>query len=42
MGLPEKNWLKPGDIVKVGIDKLGYWTTGFVISPYSHLQKNST
>jgi 2-keto-4-pentenoate hydratase/2-oxohepta-3-ene-1,7-dioic acid hydratase in catechol pathway len=24
MGSPEKNWLKPGDIVKVGIDKLGY------------------
>jgi 2-keto-4-pentenoate hydratase/2-oxohepta-3-ene-1,7-dioic acid hydratase in catechol pathway len=24
MGLPQKNWLKPGDIVKVEIDKLGY------------------
>ncbi|WEK21008.1 MAG: fumarylacetoacetate hydrolase family protein [Candidatus Pedobacter colombiensis] len=24
MGLPEKNWLKPGDIVKVEIEKLGY------------------
>ena len=24
MGLPQKDWLKPGDIVKVGIDKLGY------------------
>ena len=23
MGLPEKNWLKPGDIVKVEIEKLG-------------------
>jgi 2-keto-4-pentenoate hydratase/2-oxohepta-3-ene-1,7-dioic acid hydratase in catechol pathway len=24
MGLPEKKWLKPGDIVKVEIEKLGY------------------
>jgi 2-keto-4-pentenoate hydratase/2-oxohepta-3-ene-1,7-dioic acid hydratase in catechol pathway len=24
MGLPEKNWLKPGDKVKVEIEKLGY------------------
>lgn len=24
MGLPEKNWLKPGDVVKVEIEKLGY------------------
>ena len=24
MGLPEKNWLKPGDVVKVEIDKIGY------------------
>lgn len=24
MGLPEKNWLKPGDIVKVEIEKIGF------------------
>jgi 2-keto-4-pentenoate hydratase/2-oxohepta-3-ene-1,7-dioic acid hydratase in catechol pathway len=24
MGLPEKNWLKPGDVVKVEIEKLGF------------------
>jgi 2-keto-4-pentenoate hydratase/2-oxohepta-3-ene-1,7-dioic acid hydratase in catechol pathway len=24
MGLPEKKWLKPGDKVKVDIEKLGY------------------
>lgn len=26
MGLPEKNWLKPGDTVHVEIDRLGYTT----------------
>lgn len=26
MGLPEKNWLKPGDTVRVEIEKLGYST----------------
>ncbi|HLF45450.1 MAG TPA: fumarylacetoacetate hydrolase family protein [Chitinophagaceae bacterium] len=30
MGLPEKNWLKPGDIVKVEIDKLGSSTNKMV------------
>jgi 2-keto-4-pentenoate hydratase/2-oxohepta-3-ene-1,7-dioic acid hydratase in catechol pathway len=24
MGMPEKKWLKPGDVVKVEIEKLGY------------------
>ena len=30
MGLPEKNWLKPGDIVKVEIEKLGSSTNKMV------------
>jgi serine/threonine protein kinase len=24
MGLPEKKWLRPGDVVRVEIEKLGY------------------
>jgi 2-keto-4-pentenoate hydratase/2-oxohepta-3-ene-1,7-dioic acid hydratase in catechol pathway len=24
MGMPEKKWLKPGDVVKVEIEKLGF------------------
>lgn len=31
MGLPEKNWLKPGDVVKVEIEKIGFTTNKMVI-----------
>ena len=31
MGLPEKNWLKPGDVVKVEIEKLGFTENKMIV-----------